>query len=70
MTRAYGRWIEDLTSLPEYQASLRTEREKWLDLQEKATEQRVRVAEDVTHAVLVSHRNLTFCFAHSRCVRP
>ena len=41
VTRAYNRWIEDLTSLPEYQASLQTEREKWEELQEKQTEQRV-----------------------------
>lgn len=41
VTRAYNRWIEDLTSLPEYQASLQTEREKWEELQEKFTEQRV-----------------------------
>lgn len=41
MTRAYSRWIEDLTSLPEYQASLQTEREKW-------EEQRVRLTGSVT----------------------
>ncbi|XP_054475173.1 centrosomal protein of 152 kDa [Anoplopoma fimbria] len=44
VTRAYNRWIEDLTSLPEYQASLQTEREKWEELQEKCTEQRVSQA--------------------------
>ncbi|XP_036964247.1 centrosomal protein of 152 kDa isoform X5 [Acanthopagrus latus] len=44
VTRAYNRWIEDLTSLPEYQASLQTEREKWEELQEKQTEQRVSQA--------------------------
>lgn len=43
VTRAYNRWIEDLTSLPEYQASLQTEREKWEELQEKFTEQRVLI---------------------------
>lgn len=47
VTRAYSRWIEDLTSLPEYQASLRTEREKWEELQEKRTEQRVRLPGNV-----------------------
>lgn len=47
VTRAYSRWIEDLTSLPEYQASLRTEREKWEELQEKRTEQRVRLTGNV-----------------------
>lgn len=41
VTRAYNRWIEDLTSLPEYQAALQTEREKWEELQEKHTEQQV-----------------------------
>ncbi|XP_029009041.1 centrosomal protein of 152 kDa isoform X2 [Betta splendens] len=35
VTRAYNRWIEDMTSLPEYQASLQTEKVKW----EKHTEQ-------------------------------
>ncbi|XP_073329008.1 centrosomal protein of 152 kDa isoform X2 [Pagrus major] len=44
VTRAYNRWIEDLTSLPEYQASLQTEREKWEELQEKLTEQQVSQA--------------------------
>ncbi|KAI3371197.1 hypothetical protein L3Q82_023834, partial [Scortum barcoo] len=51
--RAYNRWIEDLTSLPEYQASLQKEREKWEELQEKHTEQRVsqalREAEEQLH---------------------
>ncbi|KAM9352013.1 centrosomal protein of 152 kDa [Symphorus nematophorus] len=53
VTRAYNRWIEDLTSLPEYQASLQTEREKWEKLQEKHTEQQVsqalREAEEQWH---------------------
>uniref|UniRef100_A0A3Q3QF28 CEP152 CEP63 binding coiled coil domain-containing protein n=1 Tax=Monopterus albus TaxID=43700 RepID=A0A3Q3QF28_MONAL len=40
VTRAYNRWTEDLTSLPEYQASLQTEKEKWEELQKKHTEQR------------------------------
>uniref|UniRef100_A0A671VW88 Centrosomal protein 152 n=1 Tax=Sparus aurata TaxID=8175 RepID=A0A671VW88_SPAAU len=44
VTRAYNRWIEDLTSLPDYQASLQTEREKWEELQEKQTEQQVSKA--------------------------
>ncbi|XP_078113346.1 centrosomal protein of 152 kDa isoform X2 [Sander vitreus] len=44
VTRAYNRWIEDLTSLPEYQASLQTEREKWEELQEKCTERQVSQA--------------------------
>lgn len=41
VTRAYNRWIEDLTSLPEYQAALQTEKEKWEQLQEKHTQQKV-----------------------------
>lgn len=39
--RAYNRWIEDLTSLPEYKASLQMEREKWEEEQEKFTKQQV-----------------------------
>lgn len=41
VTRAYNRWIEDLTSLPEYQASLQREKEKWEELHKELTEQRV-----------------------------
>lgn len=41
VTRAYNRWIEDLTSLPEYQASLQREREKWEELHKELAEQRV-----------------------------
>ncbi|KAL7402665.1 hypothetical protein ABVT39_018159 [Epinephelus coioides] len=44
VTRAYNRWIEDLTSLPEYQTSLQAEREKWEELLEKHTEQQVSQA--------------------------
>ncbi|XP_029953130.1 centrosomal protein of 152 kDa isoform X2 [Salarias fasciatus] len=44
VTRAYTRWIDDLTSLPEYQASLITEQKKWEELQEKRTEQQVSQA--------------------------
>ncbi|XP_035013531.2 centrosomal protein of 152 kDa isoform X2 [Hippoglossus stenolepis] len=58
VTRAYNRWIEDLTSLPEYQASLQTEKEKWEELQEKHTEQQVsqalRAAEEHWHK---KHKN-------------
>ncbi|XP_071352332.1 centrosomal protein of 152 kDa isoform X2 [Trachinotus anak] len=58
VTRAYNRWIEDLTSLPEYQASLQTEKEKWEELQEKCTEQQVsqalREAEEQWHK---KHKN-------------
>ncbi|XP_070763937.1 centrosomal protein of 152 kDa [Enoplosus armatus] len=58
VTRAYNRWIEDLTSLPEYQASLQTEREKWEEVQEKRAEQQVsqalREAEEQWHK---KHKN-------------
>ncbi|XP_057693048.1 centrosomal protein of 152 kDa isoform X3 [Corythoichthys intestinalis] len=41
VTRAYDRWIEDLTSLPEYQASLQREREKWEQLQKQSLEEKI-----------------------------
>lgn len=41
VTRAYNRWIEDLTSLPEYQASLQREKEKWQQVHKELTEQQV-----------------------------
>ncbi|KAK2917714.1 centrosomal protein of 152 kDa isoform X1 [Channa argus] len=44
VTRAYNRWIEDLTSLPEYQTSLQIEKGKWEELQKKITEQQVSQA--------------------------
>lgn len=43
MTRAYSRWVDDLASLPEYQALLQTEKEKWEELQKLVTEQRVSI---------------------------
>ncbi|KAK7891037.1 hypothetical protein WMY93_023000 [Mugilogobius chulae] len=50
VTRAYNRWVEDLTSLPEYQASLQSEREKWEEQQQSTTDEKVsqavRAAED------------------------
>ncbi|XP_034735922.1 centrosomal protein of 152 kDa isoform X2 [Etheostoma cragini] len=58
VTRAYNCWIEDLTSLPEYKASLQTEREKWEELQEKCKDQQLsqalREAEEQWHR---THRN-------------
>ncbi|XP_037623199.1 centrosomal protein of 152 kDa isoform X1 [Sebastes umbrosus] len=51
VTRAYNRWIEDLTSLPEYQTSLQKEREKWEELQEK---QALMEAEEQWHK---KHKN-------------
>ncbi|XP_033823422.1 centrosomal protein of 152 kDa [Periophthalmus magnuspinnatus] len=44
VTRAYNRWIEDLTSLPEYQASLLSEKEKWEEYQQKVTDQKISQA--------------------------
>ncbi|XP_040018099.2 centrosomal protein of 152 kDa isoform X4 [Gasterosteus aculeatus] len=44
VTRAYNRWIEDLTSSTEYQTALQRERENWEALHEKNTEQRVSQA--------------------------
>lgn len=46
VTRAYNRWIEDLTSLPEYQASLQREKEKWEELHKQLAEQRVSFSLD------------------------
>ncbi|XP_013876974.1 centrosomal protein of 152 kDa isoform X2 [Austrofundulus limnaeus] len=44
VTRAYNSWIENLSSLPEFQASLKTEKEKWEKLQEEITNQKVSQA--------------------------
>ncbi|XP_047210755.1 centrosomal protein of 152 kDa isoform X1 [Girardinichthys multiradiatus] len=53
VTRAYSRWIEDLSSLPEYQAFLQREKEKWEELQEEVTNQKIsqalRKAEEEWH---------------------
>ncbi|XP_037110522.1 centrosomal protein of 152 kDa isoform X2 [Syngnathus acus] len=44
VTRAYNRWIEDLPSLPQYQALLQREKEKWEELQKQDVEQKVSQA--------------------------
>ncbi|KAM9807756.1 centrosomal protein of 152 kDa [Neosynchiropus ocellatus] len=44
VTRAYNRWIEDLTSLPEYHSCLEAERDKWEELSRIQTEQKVSLA--------------------------
>uniref|UniRef100_A0A3P9PMJ8 Centrosomal protein 152 n=1 Tax=Poecilia reticulata TaxID=8081 RepID=A0A3P9PMJ8_POERE len=44
VTRAYSRWIEDLCSLPEYQTLLQREKEKWEELQEEITKEKVSQA--------------------------
>lgn len=41
VTRAYSHWTEDLASLPEYQASIQREKDKWEELQGKNIEQQV-----------------------------
>ncbi|XP_044212391.1 centrosomal protein of 152 kDa [Thunnus albacares] len=58
VTRAYNRWIEDLTSLPEYQACLQTEKEKWEEQQEQHTEHQVTQAlREAEERWLKQHRN-------------
>ncbi|XP_074532863.1 centrosomal protein of 152 kDa [Halichoeres trimaculatus] len=58
VTRAYNRWIEDFTSLPEYQTALQTERERWEGLVEKQTEQQVSKAlREAEEQWLKQHRN-------------
>ncbi|XP_041651435.1 centrosomal protein of 152 kDa isoform X2 [Cheilinus undulatus] len=49
VTRAYNRWIEDLTSLPEYQAALQTEREKWEQHKEQQVSLALKEAEEQCH---------------------
>ncbi|XP_010882014.2 centrosomal protein of 152 kDa isoform X2 [Esox lucius] len=44
VTRAYCRWLEDLTSLPQYKAALQRERERWEKEQEPHLQQRVSLA--------------------------
>uniref|UniRef100_A0AAV2KZ34 CEP152 CEP63 binding coiled coil domain-containing protein n=1 Tax=Knipowitschia caucasica TaxID=637954 RepID=A0AAV2KZ34_KNICA len=44
VTRAYNRWVEDLTSLPEYQASLRREKEKWKEHRQEVIDEKLSLA--------------------------
>uniref|UniRef100_A0A3P8W0E9 Centrosomal protein 152 n=1 Tax=Cynoglossus semilaevis TaxID=244447 RepID=A0A3P8W0E9_CYNSE len=44
VTRAYSHWTEDLASLPEYQASIQREKDKWEELQGKNIEQQIAQA--------------------------
>ncbi|XP_015234467.1 PREDICTED: centrosomal protein of 152 kDa [Cyprinodon variegatus] len=59
VTRAYSRWIEDLPSLPEHQTLLQREKQKWEELQEEVTRQKVsqalREAEEERHKKQVEH---------------
>ncbi|XP_046715991.1 centrosomal protein of 152 kDa isoform X2 [Silurus meridionalis] len=41
VSRAWNRWLHEMSSLPEYSASLQTEREKWETLKEQQIEKRV-----------------------------
>ncbi|KAI4872117.1 hypothetical protein NFI96_031063 [Prochilodus magdalenae] len=44
VSRAHTRWLQDLTTLPEYKASLQTEREKWNALQVQHVQEQVSLA--------------------------
>ncbi|XP_072529793.1 centrosomal protein of 152 kDa [Salminus brasiliensis] len=44
VSRAHARWLKDLTSYPEYKASLQTEKEKWEVLQEQNIQEQVSSA--------------------------
>nr|XP_057943335.1 centrosomal protein of 152 kDa isoform X2 [Doryrhamphus excisus] len=46
VARAYNHWIEDLTSLPEYQASLQREKKKWEEQQKWHIDQQAREEAD------------------------
>ncbi|KAL7867924.1 hypothetical protein SRHO_G00093080 [Serrasalmus rhombeus] len=50
VSRAHARWLQDLTTLPEYKACLQTEREKWEAVQEdniqKQVSSAIKTAED------------------------
>ncbi|XP_077372294.1 centrosomal protein of 152 kDa isoform X2 [Festucalex cinctus] len=65
VTRAYNRWIEDLTSLPEYQASLQRERDNWEELQKQYMEQKIsqalRAAEEQWHKQQQEQRKGQIC---------
>uniref|UniRef100_A0A8B9LLN1 CEP152 CEP63 binding coiled coil domain-containing protein n=1 Tax=Astyanax mexicanus TaxID=7994 RepID=A0A8B9LLN1_ASTMX len=44
VSRAHSRWLQDLTSIPEYKASLQKEREKWEAIQEENIQEHVSSA--------------------------
>ncbi|XP_030621163.1 centrosomal protein of 152 kDa [Chanos chanos] len=50
VSRAHARWLQNLTSLPEYKAALQTEREEWDRLQQQRVQEQMftslRTAED------------------------
>uniref|UniRef100_A0A4W4G9E0 CEP152 CEP63 binding coiled coil domain-containing protein n=1 Tax=Electrophorus electricus TaxID=8005 RepID=A0A4W4G9E0_ELEEL len=71
VSRAYGRWLQDLTSLPEYKASLQTEREKWEKLQQQHIQEQVssakKAAEDVWQETMdVKCKELEDCMKRNR----
>ncbi|XP_018110908.1 centrosomal protein of 152 kDa-like isoform X2 [Xenopus laevis] len=47
LTRAYGRWLQEFTSLPEYKAQLKLEQEKWEKMNELNMERQIS---DALHA--------------------
>ncbi|XP_061772893.1 centrosomal protein of 152 kDa isoform X2 [Nerophis ophidion] len=50
VARAYERWIEDLTSLPEFRACLQREKEKWEEQQKQDTKPKAMMeAEQLSH---------------------
>ncbi|KAL0154872.1 hypothetical protein M9458_049135, partial [Cirrhinus mrigala] len=44
ISRARSRWLQDLTSLPEYKSSLQTEKDEWERLQQQHVEEQVSSA--------------------------
>ncbi|XP_056307237.1 centrosomal protein of 152 kDa [Danio aesculapii] len=44
ISRARSRWLQDLTSLPEYKSSLQTEKDEWERLQQKHVQEQVSSA--------------------------
>ncbi|XP_036432002.1 centrosomal protein of 152 kDa [Colossoma macropomum] len=60
VSRAHARWLQDLTSLPEYKASQQTEREKWEAVQEQNIQEQVssaiKTAEDKWQKALSEKR--------------
>ncbi|KAK1789850.1 hypothetical protein P4O66_015722 [Electrophorus voltai] len=71
VSRAYGRWLQDLTLLPEYKASLQTEREKWEKLQQQHIQEQVslakKAAKDVWQETMdVKCKELEDCMKRNR----
>ncbi|KAL6474318.1 hypothetical protein MHYP_G00178790 [Metynnis hypsauchen] len=63
VSRAHARWLQDLTTLPEYKACLQTERDKWEAVQEdniqKQVSSAIKTAEDKwQNALSKKHKEL------------